>query len=309
VTAPDAPDPTRARLELRACGLAAVRGFFDARGSLEVETPLLLRAPAPERHIVAFPVPGAGWLAASPELQMKRLVAAGAGAIHQLTRSFRGGERGRHHQPEFTIVEWYRPGVTYREMMDETEALVRWVVARLPAGPANAGRARPPLDLARPFERRRVPELFAELAGWRPPADVDDDSFCRALVERVEPALPAERGVLVYDYPASQASLARLCPDDPAHAERFELYLGGLEVANGFTELADAAEQRARFERERAAIAAQGRTPYPLDERFLAALPQLGPCAGTALGFDRLLMALTGADDIDDVVALRGDEV
>ena len=153
-----------------------------------------------------------------------------------------------------------------------------------------------------------VGDLFERLAGWRPSGAVDDDPFCRALVERVEPGLPRERGVLVYDYPASQASLARLCPGDVASAERFELYLGGLEIANGFTELSDAAEQRARFEKERAAIADQGRTPYPLDERFLAALPDLGVCAGVALGLDRLLMALTGADDIDDVTALPWDE-
>lgn len=295
---------TRARLERRARGLAAVRSFFDARGSLEVETPLLLRAPAPERHIVALRVPGAGFLAASPELQMKRLVADGSGPIHQITRSFRGGELGRLHHPEFTIVEWYLPGATYREAMDQTEALVRWVAERL----AEPGKA-PRFDFERPFERHRVADLFERLAGWRPGADVDDERFAFDLVDKIEPALPRDRGVLVYDYPASQASLARLCPGDPTYAERFELYLGGLELANGFTELAEAAEQRARFERERAAIAAQGREPYPLDERFLAALPRLGLCAGVALGFDRLLMALAGLDDIGDTTAFRWEEV
>ena len=298
------PRSTHARLALRARGLAAVRSFFDAHGSLEVETPLLLRAPAPERHIVALPVPGAGYLAASPELQMKRLVADGSGPIHQLTRSFRGGELGRHHHPEFTLLEWYQPGETYLEAMDRTEALVRWVAQRLvPAG------APPRFDLARPFERHRVPDLFERLAGWRPGADVDDERFAFELVDKVEPALPRDRGVLVYDYPASQASLARLCPAEPAYAERFELYLGGLELANGFTELADAAEQRSRFERERATIAAQGRAPYPLDERFLAALPHLGLCSGVALGFDRLLMALAGLDEIDETTAFRWEEV
>jgi lysyl-tRNA synthetase class 2 len=307
VTDREALEPTRARLALRAGGLAAVRSFLDGRGSTEVETPLLLRAPAPERHIVAFPVPGAGWLAASPELQMKRLLAAGSGPIHQLTRSFRGEERGRHHNPEFTIVEWYRPGVDYRALMDETEALVRWVAARLPA--PDAAPRRTLIDWSQPFERRRVPDLFEALAGRRPPGDIDDDTFCRALVEKVEPGLPVDRGVLVYDYPASQASLARLCPGDPAYAERFELYLGGLEIANGFTELSDTDEQRARFVAERDAIAVQGREPYPLDERFLSSLPRLGLCAGVALGLDRLLMALTGADDIADVVAFPWDEV
>ncbi|MBI5487170.1 MAG: EF-P lysine aminoacylase GenX [Deltaproteobacteria bacterium] len=297
---------TRERLVLRARTLAAVRAFFDGRGSVEVETPLLLRAPAPERNIVALRVEGDRWLAASPELQMKRLVAAGSGPIHQLGRSFRGGELGRHHNPEFTIVEWYRPGVDYRALMDETEALVRFVAGRVPT-PSGA-RRRPRLDLSQPFERLRVADLFERFAGWRPGGDVDDDSFCRALVDRVEPALPPDRGVLVFDYPASQASLARLCPDDPELAERFELYLGGLEVANGFTELSDAGEQRARFEKERAAIAAQGRAPYPLDERFLESLPDLGTCAGVALGLDRLLMALTGSDDLGEVTALRWDE-
>lgn len=303
------PDPAprgspRARLERRARALAAIRSFFEAQGSLEVETPLLLRAPAPERHIVALAVPGAGFLAASPELQMKRLVADGAGPIHQITRSFRGGERGRTHLPEFTIVEWYLPGATYREAMDQTEALVRWVAERL-ATPGSPPRFDPGL----PFERCRIPELFERLAGWRPRADAEDERFAFDLVDKIEPALPRDRGVLVYDYPASQASLARLCPSDPAYAERFELYLGGLEVANGFTELADEAEQRARFERERAAIAAQGRPLYPLDERFLAALPRLGLCAGVALGFDRLLLALTGGDDIGEVTTFRWEEV
>jgi lysyl-tRNA synthetase class 2 len=243
---------------------------------------------------------------------MKRLVAAGSGPIHQLTRSFRGDELGRHHRPEFTMVEWYRPGATYRELMDETEALVRHVVGHVPrpAREADAGPpARPALDLSRPFERWRVADAFERFAGWRPEGDVDDERFSLALVERVEPALPRDRGVLLHDYPASQASLARLCPDDPRYAERFELYLGGLELANGFTELADPAEQRSRFEAERRAIAAQGRTPYPLDERFLAALGNLGLCAGVALGFDRLLLALAGADDIDEVAALPWDEV
>ena len=305
------PSPARARIELRASALAAIRSFFADRGSLEVDTPLLLRAPAPERHIVALPVPGGRWLAASPELQMKRLLAAGSGPIFQITRSFRGGELGRHHHPEFTILEWYRPDVTYRELMDETEAFVRFMAERVPrpADVAGGPARRPPLDLSQPFERLRVADAFERFAGWRPDGDVDDDRFCLALVDRVELALPPDRGVLLHDYPASQASLARLCPSDPAYAERFELYLGRLEIANGFTELADADEQRRRFEKERRAIAAQGREPYPLDERFLGALQDLGPCAGVALGVDRLLMALAGADDIGDVTSFRWDEV
>ena len=181
---------TRERLALRARVLSAVRGFFDERGSVEVETPLLLHAPAPERNIVALRVEGDRWLAASPELQMKRLLAAGSGPIHQIGRSFRGGERGRHHIPEFTLLEWYRPGADYRVVMDETEALVRRVARDLSAGPTAA--PRPPLDLSRPFERATVGDLLERLAGWPPPGAVDDDSFCRALVERLDLALPPD---------------------------------------------------------------------------------------------------------------------
>lgn len=293
----------RPRLEARARILAALRDWFARRGFLEVETPQRVRAPAPERHIDAVRS-GDRFLLASPELQMKRLLAAGYGRIFQICRCFRDGERGERHLPEFTMLEWYRAGAGIEDLMEDCEGLLaaaadgaRW--AGTPAGPDGS-----PVDLAPPFRRLAVADAFERFAGWRPGADPDPERFDLDLVGKIEPALPGDRPVFLVGYPASLASLSRLDPADPDQCLRFELYAGGLELANGFDELTDPAEQRRRFAADEAWRRAAGKPPYPADERFLAALEAGMPsCAGIALGVDRLVMLLTGARTIDDVVA------
>jgi len=297
-------------LRLRARLAARLRGFFAARGVLEVETPLLGRAGTPETHLESLRLASPPlYLQTSPEFHMKRLLAAGSGPIYQLARVARGGERGRRHNLEFTLLEWYRPGWDPRRLMDEVEELVG-VVLEIDLG---AGR----LTYADLFRRHlgldphaaSLADLDRAAAPFSPPtfeAADRDGRLAFLLTHAVEPRLPAG-AVFVYDYPASQASLARVRPGEgggPDLAERFELYLDGVELANGFHELTDAGEQRRRFaadaaERRRLALPA-----VPIDERFLAALEAgLPPCAGVALGFDRLVMHAAGAGRIDEVIA------
>jgi lysyl-tRNA synthetase class 2 len=276
---------------------------MESLGFLEVETPVRIQAPAPELHIDAEPS-GDRFLAASPELQMKRLLASGGyPRIFQIGRSFRRGERGERHLPEFTMMEWYREGEGIDALRSDCEALVEAAARAVGSFPVSAG-CGAPVRLERPWEAIPVSEAFERFAGWAPGPSPDPDRFDRDLVDMVEPALPQDRPVFLTGYPASMASLARLSPSDPAVAERFELYAGGVELANGFAELTDPSEQRRRFIREEAERRARGKRPYPLDERFMAALEAgLRPCAGIALGVDRLVMLLTGARVIDDVVA------
>jgi lysyl-tRNA synthetase class 2 len=269
---------------------------------LEVETPLRIPSPAPERHIDPEPS-GNRFLITSPELQMKRLVAAGYERVFQICRCFRRGERGSRHLPEYTMLEWYRTGARLDALMADCEALL--VGAREAVGDSPPGNAlEAGVDFAPPFERMEVQEAFSRFAGWRPGALPDPHRFDRDLVDKVEPALPGKRPVFLVGYPRSMASLARIDPADDERAERVELYAGGLELANGFCELTCAVEQRERFERESAERAAAGKTVAPLDEYFLEALAQgLPEAAGMALGIDRLVMLLTGAREIDEVVA------
>jgi len=290
-------------LALRSRVLAAVRAFFAQRGYLEVETPVRIAAPALESHIDAEPS-GSFFLRTSPELFLKRLLAAGHARVFEMGPCFRRGERGALHNPEYTMLEWYRAGASYRDVLDETLALLRSVAREVSGGtlPQRNGVA---IDLGAEAEVRTVAATFREFAGWDPVAAFDADRFDRDLVGRVEPALAARaRAVFLTDYPAARAALARLKPGDPRAAERWELYVGGVELANAFGELTDAAEQRARFERCAAERAAAGRAVYPLDEAFLAALEAgLPDCAGVALGIDRLAMVLGGYDTIGEVRA------
>ncbi len=267
-----------------------------------METPLRVAAPAPELHIDAEPS-GDRFLITSPELHMKRLLQAGYKRVFQFSRCFRQGERGDRHLPEFTMLEWYRLGGTAADLMADCEGLVAAAAASVNAFPLlRHGEAS--VDLSSPFERIEVADAFEWWAGWRPGASPDPDRFDQDLVDAVEPSLPRERPVFLTGYPAALAALARIDPMNPARAERFEMYAGGLELANGFQELTDPREQRRRFEQEAAARAARGKTTYPLDEAFLAALEEgLPECAGIALGIDRLVMLLTDAETIDDVVA------
>jgi len=279
----------------------AIRRFFLEAGFLEVETPVRLEVPAMELHIDAEPS-GAGYLRTSPELHMKRLLAAGYERIFQIGPCFRKGERGALHHPEYTLLEWYRANAGYLDLVNDTEALLGRVVRA--AGPA----LRRDLDFTPPWPRIAVREAFLQWAGWDPVAHYDEDRFNTDLAGRIEPRLPRDRPAILMDYPAAAAALARRQPGNEAVAERWELYLGGLEVANAFGELTDASEQRRRFKDWAAARQAAGRPVYPLDEAFLGALETgLPPSGGIALGIDRLVMALVGAASLDDVMAFRED--
>jgi lysyl-tRNA synthetase class 2 len=287
-------------LPRRAQIIQAIRAFFISREYLEVDTPVRLPCLIPEVHIV--PEESAGWfLQTSPEMCMKRLLAAGHRRIFQICHCFRRAERGARHLPEFTMLEWYRSGIDYHELMDECAAMLRHVADRIAAaGQPPAARL---LQMAGPWERLTVHQAFERYAPVSADQALASGAFDEVLVRFVEPHLGRERPVFLHDYPAALGALARLKEEDRSLAERFELYVDGLELANGFSELADAAEQRRRFAGERQLIVAQGRQPGPWPERFLAELPELGQAAGIALGVDRLVMLLCGAATIDEVVA------
>ncbi len=302
------------QLRRRAAILATVRRFFEDRGYLEVETPALVPSPGLDLHLDAFEIPGAlsdqpGYLVTSPEYQMKRLLSGGLPRLFQLARCFRQGEQGGRHNPEFTMVEWYRAFGTAEAMMTETEQLLAQVMehhGRTAEGePARGG-----VDWAAPFERWTVDRAFERFAGQSPAetralARDEEDRFFRLLVERVEPGLASlDRPVFLHDYPATMASLARLKPSDPEVCERFELYVGDLELSNGFGELTDPVEQRRRFEQDQRRRRELGKPVYPLDERLLDALEEgMPPAAGNALGLDRLVALCVGADTIAEVQA------
>jgi lysyl-tRNA synthetase class 2 len=325
----------RERARQRARLSAEVRRFLGALGYEEVETPCLVPAPGMEPHLSPFEtrlVPEGGgaarplWLHTSPEYAMKRLLAAGLPRIFQLARVFRNGEVSTTHNPEFTMLELYRAGTDYRGVMADLEGLVEACArALVPGGGTRVARGGGTLDLAAPFERLTVAEAFrrhaavdlaacdgdagrlaaaARAAGHDPgpPGQAFDDVFFRVMLDAVEPRLGRERPTYLVDWPASMAALSKVKRDDPRWAERFELYAGGLELANGYTELTDAAEQRARLVAERELRLRLGRPALPLDEDFLAALPRMPDAGGVAVGFDRVLMLMVGAEDIADVL-------
>ncbi|WP_456387290.1 EF-P lysine aminoacylase EpmA [Desulfolithobacter sp.] len=291
-------------LQLRSRLLQAVRGFFLARDYIEVDTPIRLPTLIPESEIE--PVASGDWLLqTSPELCMKRLLARGWPRIFQICHCFRSGESGRLHLPEFTMLEWYRLGWDYNDLMAECESFIRAVARDCGDFP---GLARPGvlacqdrrIDLDSTFDRLTVAEAFHRYAGVSAVEAVASDRFDEILVTRVEPYLGWPRPVFLHDYPLELASLARRKNRDEV-AERFELYIGGIELANGFSELVDSREQRQRFARE-IARAAEAGLRLTMPEQFLADLDTLDAAAGIALGFDRLLMLLTGAEEISQVV-------
>lgn len=314
-------------LKLRARMLAEIRGFFSERGLLEVETPFLSVAATPDPALASLGTHYTGplyprgqdlYLHTSPEFPMKRLLAAGSGSIYQICKVFRDGESGRLHNPEFTLIEWYRVGFDHLALMEEVEALVRKAlagqVALLDTQRLSYGAA---------FERYTglnphsacVEDLAraARAHGIEPPASLDphgeEDAWRDLLLTHIiEPQLGQGRLSFLYDYPASQASLARVRAGNPPVAERFELYLNGVELANGFHELTDAQEQRARFQRQLQARSTAGQAAMPLDEKLLQALEQgLPACAGVALGFDRLLMLAAGLTSVQETLAFPID--
>ena len=294
-------------LHHRARVIQSIRDFFMNRGFLEVETPFRIPAPAPESHIDA--VEAAGWfLHTSPELCMKRLLAAGYERLFQICRCWRDGERGERHLPEFTMLEWYRAEAGYGDLMADCEWLLQFVAEKLQLGAKVVlGEREVPLRL--PWERLTVREAFGRFASVSMDEALATDTFDEVMVREIEPNLGWDSPVFLQDYPAERGALARTRRDDPSVAERFELYLGGIELANGFSELTDAAEQRARFEDEMATRARLSRKTYPVPEKFLAELPAMPDSAGIAMGLDRLVIVLLNLPTIDDVVAFTPEEL
>jgi lysyl-tRNA synthetase class 2 len=294
-------------LRIRAAMIRSIRRFFLEQGFLDCETPLRIPAPAPESHIDAV---GSGdwFLQTSPELCMKRLLAAGYPKIFQICKCFRAGERGAFHLPEFTMLEWYRAGTDYRTLMDDCEELIVHVAGDLGLGGAVSWQGKK-IALRPPWERITVREAFARYAGLGVEEALRRDCFDETMVCAVEPHLGMERPVFLREYPAELGALARVNAENPEVAERFELYIAGLELANAFSELTDAAEQRRRFEKASRDRRLKNRTAYSLPERFLAALSRMPPSAGIALGIDRLAMILTDQATIDAVVAFTPESL
>ncbi len=294
-------------LQTRAVLVQSLRDFFISRDYLEVETPLRIPAPAPEAHIV--PLRSEGWfLQTSPELCMKRLLAAGFPKIFQICKCFRAHERGDRHLPEFTMLEWYAAGADYFDLMDECEGLFRHLARALGGGESLAAGARQ-ISLAGSWERLTVAEAFRRYAPFSVEEALAEDLFDEALVVHVEPNLGCRTPSFLYDYPAELGALARLKPQDRSVAERFELYLNGIELANGFSELTDPVEQRQRFLFGQEGMRKAGFPCPPMPERFLAALDDMPEAAGIALGVDRLAMLFAGAESIEQVVAFTPEEL
>lgn len=323
------------RMRRRVAALKAIRHFFDDAGFLEVDTPVAISAPAPEPHIETARVvlhtdttEHVRYLQPSPELPMKRLLAAGFERLYQIAVVFRDGELSPTHRPEFRLLEWYRAHSAWEVLLADCEGLLRAVATAL--GELQITYAGQTIDLSRPFRRVSVNEAFEQHAGFAildaldtealrqraraldlhtEPSDSWNDLFHRIFLARVEPSLLRDpQPLFLTDYPAPLSALAQLSCDDLRVAERFELFVGGLELANGFGELTDAAEQRRRFLSDARDRAARGMHAYPIDERFLAALQHMPPASGIALGIERLLMLVLDAT-LDEVAFIPWSQV
>ncbi len=291
----------------RAKIIQSLREFFISRGYLEVETPHRIPAPAPESHIDPFS--SEEWfLHPSPELCMKRLLSAGYGKIFQICHCWRKGERGSQHIPEFTLLEWYRVGINYFDLMEECEELIQTLSKHLGLGDHIVYQDHK-IFLESPWEKITVEEAFFRHARISVKEALEKDIFDEVMVEEIEPRLGIGKPAFLYDYPSERRSLARLKKDDPSVAERFELYLGGLEIANGFSELNDPEEQRKVFQSEISIRQSLGKKVYSMPEKFLDELGEMPPSAGIALGVDRLVMVLVNAKRIDEVVAFTPEEL
>ena len=291
----------RSNLERRAYIIDGIRHFFNRAGFLEIETPVRIPAPAPEAHIDAQES-GTWFLQTSPELCMKRMLCAGYEKIYQICRCFRQGERGARHLPEMTLVEWYAKDWDYQDLMRQCEELICFLAEGLEMDRVLTYQGKQ-VDLTPPWDRMTVEEAFQRFGGLTARNALKEGCFDEVMGIRVEPHLGLTRPLFLYDYPAPCGALARLKPADSSVAERFELYIAGMELCNAFTELTDPVEQRSRFEQEHRARKAAGKTSYPVAETFLQALVHMPSAAGNALGVDRLAMVFCDAATIDDVVA------
>ena len=294
-------------LQQRARILQGIRQFFIEKGYLEVETPHRIPTPAPESHIDA--IPSDTWfLHTSPELCMKRMMAAGYEKIFQICQCWRERERGSLHLPEFTLLEWYRAGGDYHSLMEECGGLIRFVGRTIGLGQKLIFRGHE-IDLSEPWERISVKEAFRCYSKISVAKALEQNLFDEIMVQDVEPKLGAEKPTFIYDYPAMRGALARLKQEDQTVAERFELYIGGLELANGFSELVDSEEQRRRFQLENRNRQSIGKCTYSMPDKFLDELDSMPPSAGIALGVDRLVMVFLNAEAIDEVVAFTPEEL
>ena len=308
-------------IQMRARLNTLIRRFFLERGVLEVETPILSAAGNTDPNIESFQLEFSGhatagvprrWLRTSPEFPLKRLLAAGVGSCYELGRVFRNGEMGRLHNPEFTLLEWYRLGWDHHKLMDECAELVKEALRLVGKSASIRDTSFRQLYL----EHLSIDPLTASEAELRAPLavfDISADGLSRddwldlLMTHLIQPSIPDNRILLVYDYPKSQAALARIRQGDIPVAERFEVYLGPVELANGYRELGDADEQRERFVRDLSRRKKKGDSMPPIDERLLASLPTMPDCSGVAMGVDRLLMMMLGAERMADVIAVPFD--
>ncbi len=282
-------------IALRDAVMQRIRAFFRKHGFTEVETPIRLKIPCMELHIDAEPSSD-HFLRTSPEIFHKQLLAAGHGKIFELGKCFRRGEVGPLHNPEYTMLEWYRANADYMDVLADTKALIQSVAEVRDLG----------FQGGEDWKILAVSEAFLEFAGWNPVGSYAEDRFDMDLVEKVEPALKQMGGpVVLIDYPVEAAALSRRNPDNPLVAERWELYIDGIEIANAYSELTDPVEQRRRFEICAEQRKVLGKETYPIDEAFIRALEKMPPSGGIALGVDRLLMLMAGADSLDAVLPFR----
>ena len=293
----------RKTIEQRARILHKIRAFFIEQGFIEVETPHRIPVNAPELNIDA--IPSDGWfLQTSPELCMKRLLAAGYDNIFQICHCWRAEERGPHHLPEYTMLEWYRRDSDYQRLMSDCEELITHLVDNQTL--IWQGRE---INIATPWPRLTVAQAFSQHSSTLLSQITAANFFSELISTEIEPALEQNKPVFLIDYPTLQGSLARPKTDDPDCVERVELYIAGLELANGFSELTDPAEQRRRFELEEKQRQQSGKIPCPLPEKYLEELETLSNAAGIALGIDRLIMLLCDQPTIDDVVCFSPEQL
>lgn len=288
-------------LETRSLVIQAIRDFFTSNCYLEVDTPVRSPCVIPEAHI--DPVTSQNlYLQASPELCMKRLLSKGFDNIFQICKCFRKNERGSHHLPELTMLEWYTKNSTYLDLMDQCEKLIQFIASKLNFENQIQYQNKI-ISLDKPWQKYSVQQVFDIYADTSLNKAIDNNSFDEILTARIEPNLGNTTPAFLYDYPASLASLAKLKTDNPEYCQRFELYMAGIELANGFSELTDPVEQKLRFENENHMRQSQNKALIPMPDKFLQDLEAMPDAAGIALGVDRLVMIFCNAESIDDVVA------
>ena len=290
----------KARLRKRAGLISALRAYFDEQDFIEVETPIVIESPAPEEYIEGIPVENA-FLRTSPELQMKEMLCAGYEKIYQIGACFRKNEFGKRHRPEYTMLEWYETDINYLQLMEFTAELLRSAAQKINTSLSLEYQGQI-IDLSSPQEIITVKEAYMKYAGVDLDTIATEEEFDEIMTSKIEPHLGIGQMTFLIDYPANRAALARLKADNPNVAERWELYLGGMEIANAYGELIDPDEQRKRFEEAQAHRAKNNFISYPFPEKFLKALESGMPeCSGCALGVDRLAMIFTDTTDISDV--------